>query len=87
MTIINFPNDSQRGEEFRKELSGFTAAVFEAAYNIFKDMCKTDQSREVFIDWWNGKAVFNEEYGVEYSKEDLEDGHDIILHAISKGFG
>lgn len=84
---IKFTGGYHRDEKFRNDLNGFTAAVFEAAYNIFKDMCKTDQSREVFVDWWNGKTVFSEEYGVEYSKEDLEDGHDIILHAISKGFG
>ena len=84
---IHMTDGYHRDEKFRTEINGFGAQVFAAAFEIFKDMCLTDQSREVFIDWWNGERVFNDEYAAKYSKEDLEDGHDIILHAISKGFG
>jgi hypothetical protein len=77
-------------EQFEKEMDALnkeTATIYENEKQRALNQCTNENIKTIFLDWWNGKSVYTEEYESKYSREDHYDAHSIILEVISNGFG
>lgn len=71
------------------ELNKWGAEVYGNAYNHYSNMAKEENENvfKIFDDWWHGKCVTTEEYMSKFTDEDNKRAGDVILTAISNGFG
>lgn len=70
-------------DDFNKE----TAKVYNNALQYYMSLCNSDAEKEILSDWWNGECVSANEYKPRFNKKDYDSAHNIILAAISMGFG
>ncbi len=71
------------------QLNNWGSKVYNNAYEHYSNMAKEENENvfKIFNDWWHGKCVSTEEYMSKFTKEDNRRAGNIILTAISNGFG
>lgn len=71
------------------KLDAWGAQVYGEAYEYYYNMAKEENENvaKIFHDWWYGKCVTTEEYMSQFSEEDNRVAGNIIMTAISSGFG
>jgi lysophospholipase L1-like esterase len=84
--------ETKNKKEFDKvmeSLNEWGAKVYDAAYQEYSQMAKEENENvfKIFDDWWHGKCVTTDEYMSQYSQQDNKRAGDVILTAISSGFG
>lgn len=88
MFLLSF-GKKKLSDKTMKELNEWGAKVYAEAYDRYYKMAKdiNENVAQIFNDWWHGQCVSTPEYESQYSKEDCRAAGDIILTAISAGFG
>jgi lysophospholipase L1-like esterase len=84
--------ETKNKKEYNKvmdELNKWGAAMYDNAYKYYSNMAKGENENvfKIFDDWWHGKCVSTKEYMSNYTEKDNRTAGDIILTAISNGFG
>lgn len=86
MEILNFDNQKEFDnwlEDFNKQ----TAKIYTNAKEFYLSQCANNNIKTIFSDCWSGKCVETEDYQNQFSKADYNEAMDIIMTAISNGFG
>jgi hypothetical protein len=80
---------SKIDDKVMDELNKWGAKVYDDAYSHYLKMAEEENENvaKIFDDWWHGKCVSTEKYKNNYSDSDHRRASDIILTAISNGFG
>jgi hypothetical protein len=84
--VLSFADDIEKNEWF-EDFNKQTAVYYKKIFEEFCSMAKNDIQKHIFTDWWHGECVSTEKYKSKYSKQDNDEAHSLILHAISMGFG
>ncbi len=76
-------------DKLMDELNKWGAKVYGDAYRYYSNMAKEDNENvfRIFDDWWHGMCVTTQEYSSQFSEEDNKRAGNVILTAISSGFG
>lgn len=71
------------------ELNKWGAKAYGDAYEHHLEWAKNEGENvaKIFDDWWHGKCVTTEEYAANFTEWENRRAGDIILTAISRGFG
>ncbi|MFS1518584.1 hypothetical protein V1503_19285 [Bacillus sp. SCS-151] len=88
MSLLGF-RKKKLDDKTMKTLNEWGAKVYGEAYEHYLKMAKEENENVaiIFDDWWHGKSVCATEYKENFSEEENKRAGEIILTAVSHGFG